>query len=126
MKEAREANDGSNNKKWANAKPLAKEDEAAYFAGQEKQRRERERTSKKEFVDVDYSFKEPPRESREGGRGGRGGRGRGRGGRGDFGERGGRGRGRGDAPRGRGRGGQGTDGAAITLNDESAFPSLGA
>jgi len=158
LKEARAPNEGvKENKKWKSAKELTKESDEDYFKGEEKARRERERASKKEFLDIDYTFKEQARDTR-GGRGGRGGsRGRGgdrgdrgdfrgdfrgdrgdrpdrgdrgefRGGRGDRGEfRGGRGRGRGGDRgeyRGRGRG-RGSDGPAVAVNDETAFPSLG-
>jgi len=155
LKEARAPNEGSkDNKKWKSAKELTKEDGSDYFKGEEKARRERERATKKEFLDIDYSFKEQSRDSPRG-RGGRGefrgGRGRGdraergdfrgdrgdrpdRGERGEFrGEfRGGRGRGRGDRGgdrgeyrgRGRGRGGS-SDAPPVAVNDESAFPSLG-
>ncbi|KAK4935091.1 hypothetical protein LTR10_023791 [Elasticomyces elasticus] len=150
LKEARAPNEGAKeDKKWKSAKELTKEQNADYFKGEEKARRERERATKKEFLNIDYTFKEPARES--GGRGrGRGGRGRGergdfggerrerpdRGDRGDFGGefRGrGRGRGRGDRGgdrgefrgRGRGRGASSTDGPGVAVNDESAFPSLG-
>lgn len=123
LKEARAPNEGAKeNKKWTGAKELSKEGETEnYFIGEERARRERERTTKKEFLDIDYSFKEQPRDAR-GGRGGRGGRGRGAGsGRGDFPPRG-RGRGRGEGGRGRG----GADGTgSVAVNDESAFPSLG-
>ena len=126
VKEARAPNEGvKENTKWKSAKELTRDDNEDYFKGEEKSKRERERATKKEFLDIDYSFKEQPRESR--GRGGRGGRGRGdrpdrgdrvdrgdridrpdRGDRGERGERGdradrgdrgdfrGRGRGRGD------------------------------
>ncbi|EXJ73020.1 uncharacterized protein A1O5_04169 [Cladophialophora psammophila CBS 110553] len=124
LKEARQPNEGvKDNKKWTAAKELTRAEGEDYFKGEEKGRRERERAQKKEFLDIDYSFKEQPRESR--GRGGGRGGGRGRGGdRGDF--RGGRGRGRGDRgeTRGRGRGGRG-DGPPVAVDDESAFPSLG-
>lgn len=139
-KEARAPNEGQKeNKKWAKAKPLEKEEEAAFFEGKEaKAKRERERKTK-ERIDIDYTFQEPERGGR-GGRGARGGRGsergefRGRGGRGrgdgfrgdreggfrgdrEGGFRGGRGRGgdRGDFRGGRGefrgRGGRGRGGA---------------
>lgn len=148
LKEARAPNEGAKeDKKWKSAKELTKDERADYFKGEEKARRERERASKKEFLNIDYTFKEQPRES-----GGRG-RGRGRGGergdrggfrgdradrgdrgefrgRGDRGEFRGRGRGRGDRGdrgefRGRGRGRGGSDGPAVAVNDETAFPSLG-
>lgn len=137
--EIRKPNEGKQDKKWANAKPLSKEEEEDFVAATNiKAKRERERTAKKTTVEFDQRFVEPT-ETR-GGRGGgfRGGRGRGDGqarGRGD-GQRGGRGEGRGDRrPRGDGsfrgsRGGQGgpRNNAAASLNteDKNAFPSLGA
>ncbi|RMD44853.1 hypothetical protein DV735_g332, partial [Chaetothyriales sp. CBS 134920] len=146
LKEARAPNEGADaSKKWSAAKELSKDGEEDYFKGEDKARRERERTQKKQLLDIDYSFKEVPR---EGGRGGRGGRGRGRGDfggdRGDRGDRGdfrgrGRGRGRGGERggfRGEGRGGRGrSDGApssgatastsGLAVNDDAAFPTLG-
>ncbi|EXJ89041.1 hypothetical protein A1O3_02105 [Capronia epimyces CBS 606.96] len=136
LKEARAPNEGAKeDKKWKAAKELTKDETEDYFKGEERVKAQRERASKKQVLDIDYSFKEPPRETR--GRGGRGGvRGRGdrpdRPERGDFG-----GRGRGDRPdrpdrgdfRGRGRGGRGRgrggDGPVVPVHDESAFPSLG-
>ncbi|KIV88163.1 hypothetical protein PV10_09084 [Exophiala mesophila] len=135
LKEARAPNEGAKeNKKWKSAKELTKEETTDYFKGEDKAKRERAREAKKEFLDIDYSFKESRETTR--GRGGRGG-GRGRGDRGDYrgegrGEfRGGRGGGRGRGDRGefRGRGGRGrgsSDGPAVAVNDETAFPSLGA
>ncbi|KAL7792526.1 hypothetical protein V8C37DRAFT_126993 [Trichoderma ceciliae] len=110
----RAPNEGSKlDKKWANAKPLEK-DEDVYFAGSGgKKQRERERKVK-QTVDFDPRFVEPER-TRGGGRGGRGGPGGPRGG------RGGEQRGRG----GNFRGGRGGQGASINTKDESAFPSLG-
>lgn len=151
LKEARAPNEGSKeNKKWKSAKELTKEEDADYFKGEEKAKRERARESKKEFLDIDYSFKEQSRDSR----GGRGGRGRGRGDRGDRADRGdrgdrgerpdrgdrpdrggdrgdfrGRGRGRGERGeyrgRGRGRGGNEASGSQLPVDDTTAFPSLG-
>lgn len=134
--EARKPNEGSKqDKKWANAKAIAKEEEEDFVAAAAgKAKRERER-KQKQTIDIDQRFVEAP-EQRVGGRGGfRGGRGRGdgpsRGGRGEG--RGGRGEGRGGRggpSRGGGRGG--TSGAprggsaSINTNDKSAFPSLGA
>lgn len=128
---ARKPNEGSKqDKKWAQAKPLSKdEEEAEYIAGRgEKAKRERQR-KEKNVVDVDFRYAEPARGGGERGRGrGRGGdRGRGGGGRG-RGEFRGRGDGfRGDSFRG-GRGGGregGRDGGAVNVSDENAFPSLG-
>lgn len=132
LREARAPNEGAKeNKKWKNAAALSKDNESeAYFIGEAKAKRERERVQKKQVLDIDYAFKEPPRESRGGGRGGRG-RGEGRGGRG-------RGEGRGDfRPRGDrgdrgsyggGRGGRGrsdASGPPVPVSDNSAFPALG-
>lgn len=130
LKEARAPNEGAKeNKKWKSAKELSKDDTENYFVGGDdkgKAARDRQRAAK-EFVDIDYTFREPARETR-GGRGGRGGRGRGEfRGRGDRegGFRGGRGRGgeRGEFRGGRGRG-RG-DNFNVAVNDETAFPSLG-
>lgn len=134
--EARKPNEGSKeDKKWANAKALAKEEEEAFIAGSGgKAKRERER-KQKQVVEIDQRFVEAPeRGGRDAPRGGRGGRGRGdgqrgrgegfRGSRGD-GPRGG-GRGRGDGSRGGPqRGPRGGAGAPINTEDTNAFPSLG-
>ncbi|KAH9898952.1 hypothetical protein F4778DRAFT_741700 [Xylariomycetidae sp. FL2044] len=123
--EIRKANEGSKgDKKWANAKPLVKEEEDNFIAGSSgKTKRERERKTK-QLVDIDQRYVEPERTRGGGARGGRGtGRGGPRGGEG----RGGEGRGRGGG-RGRGefRAGGGRADASINTKDESAFPSLGA
>lgn len=140
-KEARKPNEGTKeDKKWARAKPLTKDEEDdAYIAAksgkdtkENKDKKEKPRKEKTR-LDVDLRYVEPP-----GGRGG-GDRGRGRS-RGDYrgGERGGgRGRARGDGYRG-GRGGgdhdnyrggnrgpRDHDANAVNVSDESAFPSLG-
>lgn len=135
--EARKPNEGSKqDKKWANAKAIAKEEEEDFVAGSGgKAKRERER-KQKQLLEIDQRFVEAP-ERAGGGRGGfRGGRGRGdgpsRGGRGE-GFRGGRGgEGRGGRGRGDHRGGGrpsgprgGATGASINTEDTSAFPSLG-
>lgn len=154
LKEARAPNEGAKgNKKWDSAKEVARSQGEDYFKGEEKAGRQRDRgRNAKEFLDIDFSFKEQSRGGSE--RGGRGGRGRGRGGefrggdrgdRGDRGERGGfrgdrgdRGGDRGDF-RGRGRGGRGGEfrgerrggdrggrgNAPVAINDQEAFPSLG-
>ena len=123
--EARKPNEGSKDKKYENAKPVAKDGEEDFFSGKsEKAKRERQR-KEKNILDIDIKYVEP-----QTGRGGgdRGGRGRGRGDRGDF---RGRGRGRGgDGFRGRGdggsRGGRGRgDSGSVNVKDENAFPSLG-
>ena len=132
--EARKANEGSKqDKKWAEAKALNKEDEEDFIAGKgEKAKRERQR-KEKQTLDVDLRYVEPSTGGRGGGDRGRGGRGRGEG-RGDFrggGDRGRGGRGRGgDGYRGRGEGGYrggggGRGGSAVNVSDKNAFPSLG-
>lgn len=142
--EPRKPNEGSKqDKKWANAKAIAKDEEEDFVAGSGgKAKRERER-KQKQILEIDQRFVEAPERGR--GRGGfGGGRGRGdgpsRGGRGDLQRRDGQGRGegRGDRggrpPRGEFRGGargprggaqQASGGSSINTNDTSAFPSLG-
>lgn len=135
--EPRKPNEGSKqDKKWANAQAIAKEEEEEFVPGTGgKAKRERER-KQKQLVDIDYDFK-PSQEAERGGRGGFRGRGegRGRGGRGgEFRGRGrGEGRGRGgadggrsDYQRGEGRPrGAPRGGASLKIEDTSAFPSLG-
>jgi len=133
--EARKPNEGSKvDKKWANAKPISKEEEEDFVAGSGgKAKRERER-KQKQLLEIDQRFVEAPE---RGGRGGfRSGRGRGdgpsRGGRGEFRGRGDRGGDRGDRG-GRARGDRPARGpprnnapaATINTHDEAAFPSLG-
>jgi plasminogen activator inhibitor 1 RNA-binding protein len=129
--EARKPNEGSKqDKKWANAKAIAKEEEEDFVAGSGgKAKRERER-KQKQLLEIDQRFVEAPE---RGGRGGfRGGRGRGdgpsRGGRGEFRGRGDRGgdRGRAGGNRGPPRGGPRNNAPSINTNDPNAFPSLGA
>lgn len=131
--EARKPNEGSKqDKKWANAKPISKDEGEDFVAGSGgKAKRERER-KQKQLLEIDQRFVEQPERGRGGFRGGRGRgdgtRGRGDGsfrGRGDGARGGGRGRGdayRGGAPRGVPRGG---GGAPINTEDTNAFPSLG-
>lgn len=136
--EARKPNEGSKqDKKWAQAKPLSKDEEdAEYIAGKgEKAKRERQR-KEKTMLDVDFRYAEPARgggdrgrgRGRGGDRGGRGGRGRGeyrgRGGEG-YGYRGGRGGDRGGDRGGGGGGGGGRDAGSVYVADENAFPTLG-
>jgi len=144
--EARKANEGSKqDKKWANAKALAKEDEEDFVAGSGgKAKRERER-KQKQTIEIDQRFIEAPE---RGGRGGGGGFRGSRGGRGDRGDGPSRGRGEGGFRRGGGRGdgdrgGRGRGGdrgpprggprnnanaggsSSINTEDTNAFPSLG-
>jgi plasminogen activator inhibitor 1 RNA-binding protein len=132
--EARKPNEGSKqDKKWANAKPIAKDEEEDFVAGSGgKAKRERER-KQKQLLEIDQRFVEAPERGRGGFRGGRGrGDGPSRGGRGE-GFRGGRGgEGRGGRARGDHRGGarpsgprSATGAAPINPEDTSAFPSLG-
>jgi len=123
--EARRPNEGGS-KKFPGGKPLSKdEEEVEYFPGQGgKAKRARERKEKTMVELDDARLHGAP----DAGFGGRGRGGRGRGGRGEFrGEGRGRGggRGRGEFRGGRGgRGGQGS--SAPRVDDQSAFPSLGA
>lgn len=142
--EIRKPNEGARtDKKWAAAKELAKSEEAAYFAGESKDKTRTRERKQKQIVEVDTRFHEAPRGDRPRGgaeRGGRGGRGGDRGDRGgDRPARGGRGGAeRGDrAPRGDRAAPRGDRaaprparpaGAAASVNitDEKAFPTLGA
>jgi plasminogen activator inhibitor 1 RNA-binding protein len=117
----RKANEGvKENKKWAGAKPLVKDEDEDYFAGSGgKAKRERERKVK-QLVELENRYIEPERPTRGGRGGGRGGP------RGD----GARGRGRGAPRGGEFRGGRGAarpqeSRAPVNTSDESAFPSLG-
>jgi len=146
--EIRKPNEGTKeNKQWANAKPVTKDEEETFIAGSGgKAKRERER-KQKQILEIDQRFVEAPES-----RGGRGGRGRGdgvrrgsrgdgpfrgsrgdgpfRGSRGDRGDRGDGsrgGRGRGDGAYRGSRGGPrgGSSAAPINTEDTNAFPSLG-
>jgi len=121
--EPRKPNEGST-KKFKEGKAFKRsEEEETFFAGAgPKAKRERQQKEKQK-VDLEGQFYAPPEV--DGGRGGRG-RGRGRGGpgytprgRGDS-----RGRGRGD--RGEYRGGRGRGPTSPNVDDQTAFPSLGA
>ncbi|PGH18133.1 hypothetical protein AJ79_00762 [Helicocarpus griseus UAMH5409] len=123
VKAARKPNEGvKEDKKWANAKPLTRdEEEEAYIKGKEEKARREKARKEKAYLEVDMRFVEPPRGGREGGRGGRG-----RGGR--DGERGGRGGGRGRGGEFRGgapRGGRGGPAGPSVSVDEKNFPALG-
>ena len=76
--EARKPNEGSKqDKKWANAKAIAKEEEEDFVAGSGgKAKRERER-KQKQTLEIDQRFVEQPDRGGRGGGGFRGGRGRG-------------------------------------------------
>lgn len=141
--EVRKPNEGSKiDKKWASAKAIVKEEEEAFIAGSAKAKKERKEQAKKQVLDLDTPYYQPPSTGRptRGGRadaprrgsehrggdrpprgdGSRGGRGRG------DGARGGRGGPRGDIPfRGPPRGAT-RGGAQLNTDDTNAFPSLGA
>ncbi|TVY51536.1 RGG repeats nuclear RNA binding protein B [Lachnellula cervina] len=132
----RKPNEGSKeDKKWLNAKAIAKEEEEDFVAGSGgKAKRERER-KQKQTLDIDQRFVEAPERGRGGFRGGRGrgdgpprgdraDRGNFRGGRGDRGGRGGRGGDFRGPPRGNTRNNAGPS-STINTEDKSAFPSLG-
>lgn len=121
-RDVRKPNEGSA-KKFPEGKPISREEEEAeYFPGQGgKTKRARER-KEKAIVELDDARLHGAPDTGFGGRG----RGRGRGGRGEL-----RGEGRGRGGRGRGefrggRGGRGGQSSAPRVDDQSAFPSLGA
>jgi len=124
---ARKPNEGSKqDKKWAKAKELKKdEEEEAYITGAGgKAKRERQR-KERAILEIDQRYVEPSRGNREGGRGGRG-RGEGRGDyRGGDRGRGGRGRGEGRGEFRGGRVGPRGGGTQVNVEDTDAFPSLG-
>ncbi|KIJ21713.1 hypothetical protein PAXINDRAFT_165124 [Paxillus involutus ATCC 200175] len=108
--EVRKANDGADDTIWDGATRLEKGDAEAYFTGKTKSA-PKARTEKKEkvFIEIEARFERPPRGGR--GRGADRGEGRARGGR----DRGGRGRGRAN----------GTPSTpVVSVDDETAFPSL--
>jgi len=114
LEATRKANDGADDI-WKGAVPLEKnEEEEAYFVGKGKSApKARTKKEEKVYLEIDARFERPDR----GGRG-RGGRGGDRGG--DRGDRSRGGRGRGGARGGR----QNNGGAAVNVDDQTAFPSL--
>lgn len=115
----RQANEGDDSL-FDDANRVIKEDEEYYVGKTRSGPKVRAERKEKVTIEIDGQFSD----SRERGRGGRGGRGgpRGRGDRGDRGDRGNRGdRG---GPR-RGRGGRYGEGE-VNVDDENAFPTLGA
>ena len=115
LPQARAANEGSReNKKWAAAKELKKDEDEEYIAGGKTKSKSNKARKEKTFIDIDQRYVEPRRGGDRGGRGG------GRGG----GER--RGRGGGDYRGGDYRGGRGGRGSGgVNIQDSNAFPSLG-
>lgn len=124
LPEARAPNEGSReDKKWAAAKKLEKEEDDVYFASANAKSKTAKQRKEKTVIEIDPRFTEPSRRGGDRGDRGRGGRG-GRGG--DRGGRGGRGGGefRGERrPYQGGRGG--ANGATVNIEDSNAFPSLG-
>ncbi|KAF3918776.1 hypothetical protein AA313_de0200507 [Arthrobotrys entomopaga] len=115
LPEARRANEGArDNKKWATAKELVKEEDEDYFIGGSGKSKNVKQRKEKAVVEIDHGFR---RSSAD--RGGRGG-----GGRGSYGSRGDRPP-RGGSNRGEYRGGRGGSRGGFNVSDESAFPSLG-
>ncbi|KAK6331098.1 hypothetical protein TWF696_003171 [Orbilia brochopaga] len=115
LPEARRANEGArDNKKWATAKELVKEEDEEYFSGGRNKQKNQKQRKEKNVVEIDHGFVDPRSVRRSSGdRGGRGGRG---GARGDRPPRGGR---------GEYRGGRGGSRGGFNVSDESAFPTLG-
>ncbi|EPS44304.1 hypothetical protein H072_1708 [Dactylellina haptotyla CBS 200.50] len=117
LPEARRANEGAReNKKWATAKELVKEEDEEYFiGGKSKQKNLKTRKEKeKQVVDINHSF-QGGSTVRGGNRGGRGGA------RGDRPPRGGSGRGEYRGSRG-GRGATAAAAATATTSSEAAPP----
>ncbi|KAI9295992.1 hypothetical protein K502DRAFT_329433 [Neoconidiobolus thromboides FSU 785] len=118
-KEARKANEGTDDSKWKDGVVLKKADEDFFTGKGMKKAQKKEKVVSKTFLDIEQKFNEPQREQREnrGPREQRGGRG---------GQKGGRGNNRGgNANRGNNRGGAKNAPRPIPLNDQNAFPSLG-
>jgi plasminogen activator inhibitor 1 RNA-binding protein len=120
--EVRRANEGADESLWKDAIKVTKgEEEEAYFAGKAKAApKARTQKAEKVYIPIEPTFQRPDRPSR-GGRGGRGDRG---GDRGDRGPRPGRGRGGRDRPPNGNYGGYANSPSNISVDDESAFPSL--
>ncbi|KAK6534224.1 hypothetical protein TWF281_005555 [Arthrobotrys megalospora] len=118
LPEARRANEGArDNKKWAAAKELVKEEDEEYFVGGKSKQKKSKSRAEKAVVEIDHGFVDPRSLRRgSGDRGGRGGRGGARGGDRPF---------RGGPGRGEFRGGRGGQRGGLNVSDESAFPSLG-
>ncbi|RVD80615.1 uncharacterized protein DFL_008509 [Arthrobotrys flagrans] len=117
LPEARRANEGvREDKKWASAKELVKDEDEEYFVGGKSKQKKIKNRNEKAVVEIDHGFVDPRSLRRgSGDRGGRGARGGARGG--DRPHRGGPGRGEFRGGRGGARG--------LNVSDESAFPSLG-
>ncbi|KAF8350028.1 hypothetical protein F5887DRAFT_410956 [Amanita rubescens] len=108
LDKTRKANEGTDENIWKNTVPLTRDEEKeTYFVGKTKSApKARAKKEEKVFIEIDAHFDRP--------------------------ERGGRGRGRGDRARGggRGRGGNrggrqnGSSAPALSVHDETAFPSL--
>lgn len=77
LPEARRANEGArDNKKWATAKELVKEEDEEYFSGGRYKSKNQKQRKEKNVVEIDHGFVDPRSVRRSSGdRGGRGGRG---------------------------------------------------
>ena len=71
MPKARKPNEESDDKKYENAKPVAKDEQEEFFCGKsEKAKRERQR-KEKDILDIDIKYLEPQTSQYKGDRGGR-------------------------------------------------------
>ncbi|GES74078.1 hypothetical protein RCL_jg4476.t2 [Rhizophagus clarus] len=128
LPEARKPNEGVDDSQWKDAVPLEKDDDDDFlFTGKEQSYRLKNKKAKsKTFVEITQTFEKPGGGSTRGRGRGRGGRGGGRGGH----DRDGRDRNRDnnydDNRENRRRGGGGGGRSVVNLDDQSAFPSLGA
>ncbi|CAO3635252.1 unnamed protein product [Cunninghamella blakesleeana] len=106
--EARKANEGSDDAKWKNTVEFVKTQETEYFSAKEKSSVKKEKVRKeKVVVEIEQRFQEKSRFRSEERRGGRGGDRRGRGGNNR-------------------RNNRQSNGPSVNLQDDAAFPSLGA
>ncbi|CAO3599868.1 unnamed protein product [Absidia cylindrospora] len=108
LPEARKANEGADDAKWKDTVAFAKTEEPEYLPAKEKAAKKEKTVKTKVFVEIEQRFQEKPRFQREQ-RPARGGNDR-RGGRNNNSRRGGR----------------QSNGVNVNLQDDSAFPSLGA
>jgi hypothetical protein len=104
--EVRKANEGADDSKWKDTVAFVKTEEPDYLPAKEKATAKKEKARKEKiFVEIEQRFQEKPRFQRDDRRGGRGDR-----------------RGRGNNR----RSGRQSNGPAVNLQDDAAFPSLGA
>ncbi|KAL1936581.1 hypothetical protein VTP01DRAFT_715 [Rhizomucor pusillus] len=112
LPEARKANEGTDDSKWKDAVAFTKQEEPEYFAVKESKPAKKTEKQRKEkvVIEIEQRFQEPARSGFRG-RGNRGGQ------RGGF-----RGERRGNRGNNRSR----NNAPAINIQDDAAFPSLGA